>query len=54
MPGPAPNRFKRPDLGPTLVLTLVVLVIMIFAALFLLHPKPNGTLDPVGTPATQR
>ncbi len=54
MPGPAPTRSKRPDLGPTLILTLVVLVIMIFAALFLLHPKPSGTLDPVDAPVVQR
>jgi len=49
---PAPNRSKRPDLGPTLALTLLVLIILIFGAMFLLHARPSGTLDPIGTPAT--
>jgi hypothetical protein len=52
MPPPNPNASpKYGGFGPNLAMMIAVLIILIFACLFLLRPKPPGAIDSGPSPA---
>jgi hypothetical protein len=54
MPPPNRNPFPKPsNHGPNFAIMILVLIILIFACLFLLRPKPPGAIDGGPSPAAQ-